>query len=46
VKEYYLGGIGFAGFYRSGSSIFSGGGYITIFKSTMKVWLVDTNVNK
>ena len=44
VKEYYVGGIGFVGYYRSGTFIYSGSGYGTISKSTLKVWLVDTNI--
>ncbi len=45
VKEYYFPGIGFGGFYRSGTSVFTGGGFVDIFQTTMTVWLVDTNVN-
>jgi PKD repeat protein len=44
VKEYFFPGIGFGGFYRSGTSVFTGGGIVDIFQTTMTVWLVDTNV--
>jgi len=44
VQEFYLAGKGFGGFYRSGTSIFSGGGYTDIFKSTIDVGLTATNL--
>ena len=44
AREYYLPHIGFGGFYRSGTSIYSGGGYVDKFTFTMNVGLTDTNV--
>ena len=35
AREYYLPGIGFCGFYRQGTSTFTGGGYGTTYASTM-----------
>ncbi|MDR2886472.1 MAG: Ig-like domain-containing protein [Bacteroidales bacterium] len=43
-KEYYLPGIGFAGFYRYGTSMYTGGGYNDSFTGTTNIWLVDTNM--
>jgi len=45
VKEYWLPGVGFGGWYRSGSSVFTGGGYYDTFQSTITVGLTDTNLN-
>ncbi|MCZ7356850.1 MAG: hypothetical protein O8C66_14290 [Candidatus Methanoperedens sp.] len=44
VREYYLPHIGFGGFYRSGTSVFTGGGLYDKFTSTMDMWLTDTNI--
>jgi len=44
VQEYYKAGKGFYGFYRSGTSIFSGGGYVDMFQSTMEVELSSTSL--
>jgi hypothetical protein len=44
VREYFLPGIGFGGFYRSGSSVFSGGGYSDTFTSTMRVTLAASSL--
>jgi len=45
VKEYWLAGIGFGGWYRSGTSSSSGGGYYDTFQSTITVGLTDTNLD-
>jgi hypothetical protein len=45
VKEYWIPGVGFGGFHRSGTSIFSGGGYVDMFQSTITIGLTDTNLN-
>jgi hypothetical protein len=44
VKEYYIPHVGFGGFYRSGYSVFTGGGYTDTFRSTMIVALTATNM--
>lgn len=44
VREYYFQKIGFGGFYRAGTSNFTGGGITTNIRSTMNVWLVETNL--
>lgn len=44
VREYYLPGIGFGGFHRSGTSIFSGGSFVSIHESTFDVGITDTNM--
>jgi hypothetical protein len=46
MKEFYLPGIGFAAFYRYGTSSFSGGGFGSTHTSLMNVWLVETNMGK
>lgn len=45
IREYYLPHVGFGGFYRSGTSIFSGGGYTSIHESTYHVGITGTNVH-
>ena len=44
TKEYYMPGIGICGFYRSGSSTYTGGGFGSQFSSTVNIWLVETNI--
>ncbi len=43
VKEYYIPNIGFGGFYRSGGSVYTGGGYTDTFTSNFQLGLIYTN---
>jgi hypothetical protein len=45
IKEYYLNGIGFGGYFNFNSSVFTGGGIFSSFTSNMNVWLIETNIN-
>jgi hypothetical protein len=44
VREYYLPGKGFGGWYRKGSSIFSGGGFVDFFEIALEVGLTSTSL--
>lgn len=43
VKEYYISGIGFGGFYRSGGSVYTSGGITDTITSNFQLGLIDTN---
>ncbi|HYS07171.1 MAG TPA: hypothetical protein VEP66_00445 [Myxococcales bacterium] len=44
VREYYIPGKGFGGWYRRGTSIYSGGGYVDFFEIAVEVGLTSTSL--
>ena len=44
VREYYLPGKGFGGWYRRGTSIYAGGGYVDVLEIAMEVGLISTSL--
>jgi len=44
VREYYLPGKGFGGWYRRGTSIYSGGGFVDFFEIALEVGLTSTSL--